>query len=109
MPSSADLKDAQATVEVANPDESNVIPEAKIAERVEELGLGEANDAPFPLADPGDYYEGLWCGIPNYKCPYCIFATLEGSGAVELHILSKIDIGDPRHMKAMELQEGGLG
>ena len=62
----------------------------------------------FPLAEPGEYYVGLWSGLPNYKCPYCHYATLEGSGAVELHILAKIDQGGPqaaRHLKALELKE----
>lgn len=63
---------------------------------------------PFPLADPGEYYVGLWSGKPNYGCPYCLFATLEGNGRVELHILEKIDQGSIRHQKALELHEGGL-
>lgn len=58
---------------------------------------------PFPLAEPGEYYIGLWSGKPNYGCPYCGYATLSGSDAVELHILSKIDQGHPRHLKALEV------
>jgi hypothetical protein len=58
---------------------------------------------PFPLAEPGEYYIGLWSGHPNYGCPYCSYATLSGSGAVELHILSKVDQGNPRHLKALEI------
>lgn len=57
-----------------------------------------------PLAEPGEFYVGLWCGIPNYGCPYCLYRTLEGSGAVELHILEKIGRANPRHMKALELK-----
>jgi hypothetical protein len=56
---------------------------------------------PFPLAEPGEYYIGLWSGLPNYGCPYCGYATLDGSGAVEIHILSKIDQGNPKHLVAL--------
>jgi hypothetical protein len=64
-----------------------------------------AGDEPaYPLAEPGDYYIGLWSGLPNYGCPYCGYATLEGSGAVELHILARVDQGDERHLKALELK-----
>lgn len=63
-----------------------------------------APGTPFPLAEPGAYYIGLWSGKPNYGCPYCGYATLEGSGAVELHILNKIDAGERRHQKALELK-----
>src|SRR5664279_477044 len=40
----------------------------------------------FPLAEAGQYYIGLWCNLPNYGCPYCSYATIEGPDAVELHI-----------------------
>jgi hypothetical protein len=59
---------------------------------------------PFPLAEPGEYYIGLWSGKPNYGCPYCGYATLDGSSVVELHILAKVDQGNPRHLKALELR-----
>lgn len=59
---------------------------------------------PFPLAEPGEYYIGLWSGLPNYGCPYCPYATLDGPGQVELHILAMVDAGNPRHMKALELK-----
>lgn len=61
-------------------------------------GSGE----PFPLAEPGEYYIGLWSGLPNYGCPYCSYATLQGPGAVELHILARIDQGNIKHFKALE-------
>lgn len=50
-------------------------------------------------ADPemGQFFIGRWFGKPNYGCPYCTFSTLDGTGAVELHILSKIDSGDIKH------------
>lgn len=64
-----------------------------------------ADDAPpFPLADPGEYYIGLWSGLPNFGCPYCGYATLSGSDAVEIHILSKIEQGHTRHLKALEIK-----
>lgn len=59
------------------------------------------SEEPYPLADQGPYYIGLWSGKPNFGCPYCSFATLQGSGAVELHILEKIDQGNARHMPAL--------
>jgi hypothetical protein len=57
---------------------------------------------PFPLAEPGEYYIGLWSGLPNFGCPYCGYATLDGSGAVEIHILSKIDQGNLKHLVALD-------
>jgi len=65
-------------------------------------------EPPFPLAEAGEYYIGLWSGLANYGCPYCSYATLDGSGAVELHILAKADQGDLRHLKALDLMTGGL-
>lgn len=72
-----------------------------------------ASEAVFPLADAGPYYAGLWSGVPNYKCPYCSYATLarspnEGNGAIELHILAALDRGGhtaERHLKALEKKE----
>jgi hypothetical protein len=77
---------------------SKAVPESKVPEQ-----------KPFPLADAGKYYDGMWSGIPNYKCPYCHYAVLgrtpeRGDGAIELHILTRIDTGDPRHLKALELE-----
>lgn len=69
----------------------------------EETPTGE--EAPFPLADAGEYYDGLWAGHPNYKCPYCSYATLEGSGAVEIHILTRIEQGSKRHQAALSKKE----
>lgn len=66
------------------------------------------SEPPFPLAEPGEYYIGLWSGLANYGCPYCSYSTLDGSGAVELHILAKADQGDLRHLKALDLMTGGL-
>lgn len=67
---------------------------------------GSAED--FPLADAGPYYIGLWCGRPNYGCPYCLEKHLantpeEGNGVIELHILSRIDQNDARHMEALNV------
>lgn len=64
-------------------------------------------DAPFPLADAGPYFIGMWGDYPNYGCPYCLEAQLadspeQGTGIIELHILSKIDAGDVRHMAALD-------
>jgi hypothetical protein len=56
----------------------------------------------FPLAEPGDYYIGLWSGKPNYGCPYCGFATLDGPKAVEVHIESKVNQGNKRHPEILE-------
>ena len=60
------------------------------------------DNPPFPLAEPGEYYIGLWSGKPNYGCPYCGYATLDGSGSVEIHILSKIDQGNLKHLVALD-------
>lgn len=94
QPTLASLEGASATVKKAEPVAVEPEPEPKPA----------ANDEVFPLADAGQYYEGLWCGKPNYKCPYCGFATLAGNDAVELHILEKIDQGHVRHLPALELK-----
>jgi hypothetical protein len=51
------------------------------------------------------YREGSWAGKPNYKCPYCAYATLRGSDDVELHILNKLEQGDPRHLPALDKKE----
>lgn len=64
----------------------------------------------FPLADAGPYYIGMWGEYPNYGCPYCLEAHLadtpeQGTGIIELHILSKIDQGDVRHMEALNKKE----
>lgn len=61
-----------------------------------------AGDDRFPLADPGEFYSGLWSGLPLFKCPYCLFTSLEGSGAIEIHILTKIEQGSQSHRAALE-------
>lgn len=70
----------------------------------------EDQPKPFPLADPGQYYVGLWSGLPLFGCPYCPYTSLAsdgGDGQIELHILYRIDAGDIKHRKALET-EGGL-
>lgn len=32
------------------------------------------------------YQIGEWAGHPNYGCPYCPFATLDGTALVVAHI-----------------------
>lgn len=54
-------------------------------------------------ADP-EYYIGLWGKTPLYGCPYCTYSSIQGSGAVEFHILAKLDTGDLAHRKALELK-----
>lgn len=67
-----------------------------------------AADESFPLADRGPYFVDMWDGShPNYGCPYCLERQLadspeEGNGVIELHILEKIDKGDPLHMAALD-------
>lgn len=83
------------------PDEEvEVLPPVHVEEEVAKPITPE----PFPLADPGEYYNGLWNDLPNYKCPYCMYATLSGDYAVEMHILAKVEQGHPRHMSALELK-----
>ena len=36
--------------------------------------------------DPETYQIGTWAGLPNYGCPLCPYATLEGTGLVVTHI-----------------------
>lgn len=70
----------------------------------------EDQPKPFPLADPGQYYVGLWSGLPLFGCPFCPYTSLAsdgGDGQIELHILYRIDAGDIKHRKALET-EGGL-
>lgn len=85
------LEDAQAAVEVASGK-----PEAP------EASQPAVEGEKFPLADAGEYYTGMWGDYPNFGCPYCMFATLDGNGAVELHILERVDQGNEAHMKALE-------
>jgi hypothetical protein len=58
-------------------------------------------EVPGEGVDP-EYFIGTWSGKPLHGCPYCPWTTLEGSGAVELHVLSKIDSGDLPHRAALE-------
>lgn len=70
----------------------------------------EDQPKPFPLADPGQYYVGLWSGLPLFGCPFCPYTCLEsdgGDGQIELHILYRIDAGNEAHRKALDT-EGGL-
>lgn len=100
MSSPVDDDDMMATMSVASKE-----PEPE-AEPVKAQSQPEKEE-PFPLADPGEYYIGLWSGIPNFGCPYCGFATLQGSGAVEIHVLERIEQGNARHMEALKHNEGG--
>lgn len=49
------------------------IPEQTIREVLEE----HKND---------QYFDSLWCGIPNYKCPFCPHKSLGGPAAIDAHI-----------------------
>lgn len=93
------LEEARADVTVAKtPVASEVVPQPK--------KHPAAGDEPkYPLADPGDYYIGMWGKLPNYGCPHCGFATLKGTGDVEIHILTMIEIGDLKHQKALEIKK----
>jgi hypothetical protein len=33
------------------------------------------------------YFGGYWRGLPNFQCPYCPHATVDGSAAIERHIV----------------------
>lgn len=101
MSSAADDRPEETGLEGAQATLSAPVPEPEAAP------APAANDERFPLAEPGEYYSGLWSGIPNYSCPYCMYATLEGSGAVELHILERIEQGSERHQAALKTDEGG--
>lgn len=61
----------------------------------------------------GEYFIGMWSDLPNFGCPYCPFSVLgsrheptTGNGEVELHVLTQIDSGEPRHLAALTLKEG---
>ncbi len=42
-----------------------------------------------PEPDFGEYFIGYWHEFRNYGCPHCPYATLEGPGAVNSHILER--------------------
>ena len=104
----ADLRLTAEASEAEAPEVATVFPAAAIETpapvTVQRRHPAAGSEPPFPLADPGEYYIGLWAGKPNYGCPYCSYATLAGPGAVELHILARIDQGHPKHLKALELR-----
>lgn len=88
-----DLPDPQIELEILEVDGEN----EQASESVFALEIEET----LPKAEP--YRVEDWCGKPNYKCPYCSFSTLSGSGAIELHILAEIDRGvKVRHLQALE-------
>lgn len=91
----ADAADApdEETEEVL-PDPSDVHPAASV----------EVRRATLDTSEYGKYFIGMWGPKPNFGCPYCPYASIEGEGDVELHILSKIDSGDLKHMAALELE-----
>lgn len=97
----------QQEEEVQPPTDDLPAPPPTALDRARSLRLsGTAED--FPLADAGPYYVGLWCGRPNYGCPYCLEKHLantpdEGNGIIELHILTRIDQNDARHKEALNV------
>jgi hypothetical protein len=66
----------------------------------------EDEDLAAGREEHGEYFIGLWNGIPNFGCPYCSFSTIEqgGNGLVELHTLAMIDSGELKHMAALQLK-----
>lgn len=63
----------------------------------------DSGPKPFPLADAGEYYIGLWSDrVPMWGCPYCTFTTSEGSNTIAWHIFDKADQGNKRHVPALE-------
>lgn len=54
----------------------------------------------------GEFFIGLWGDKPNFGCPYCYYATIEGAGAVELHIMDKVNAGDIPHRESLIVPEG---
>lgn len=42
-----------------------------------------------PSPDPETYQAGTWSGVPNFVCPYCPYATLDGTALVVAHIASE--------------------
>lgn len=98
----------QQEEEVQPPTDDLPAPPPTALDQARSLRLsGTAED--FPLADAGPYYVGLWCGRPNYGCPYCLEKHLantpeEGNGVIELHILSRIDQNDARHLEALNVK-----
>jgi hypothetical protein len=90
-----DFPDPQVDPAVSTSSEAKTAAESK-ADRA------EAKEAEAVLER---YREGSWAGHPNYKCPYCAYATLNGSDDVELHILSRLEQGDSRHLPALDKKE----
>lgn len=73
--------------------------------------VADGPGAPAPEGTEMKYYEGMWGNIPNFKCPYCPYASIglgdggTGHDAIQFHIDSMINAGEPRHWAAA--QEGG--
>lgn len=112
-PSEADTSDAQAPstdaqVASADPVEPEQTKEAATdePEALAPSAVHPAAAAGFTEADvdpaKGEFYIGMWNSYPNYGCPYCFYSSIDGSGDIELHILSKIDSGDINHRKYLE-------
>lgn len=65
----------------------------------------DRNQVIIPMPELGKYYIGDWNGHPNYGCPVCGYATLEGPSKVEDHILFKIDQGSNKHLEWLEKED----
>lgn len=57
-----------------------------INEDTPQAAVNDSPKAQVAAAKEEPYRSGEWDGIPNYKCPYCLYATIEGSHAVQVHI-----------------------
>ena len=57
---------------------------------------GETEPAPL---NTDKFFSGYWHGKPNYKCPYCAHATLEGTDAIYAHIQERVNNGGTNHLQ----------
>lgn len=90
----------QHTEEDAATDDAPEAPAPSSVHPAAAPGFEEADVNP----EMGQFFIGMWYTKPNYGCPYCAYASIEGSGDVELHILSKIDSGDIKHRVYLDEQ-----
>lgn len=45
-----------------------------------------------------EFFIGYWGKQRLYGCPYCPYSTTDGNGFVDVHVLSKADAGEARHV-----------
>lgn len=123
----ADEQEATANEAAATPPETTTAPSAVdvspeppneaevLAEQEEALppstvhsaapaGTVENDELKKGREEYGEYFIGMWGDLPNFGCPYCSYASIDGNGFVELHVLGSIDAGEIRHMAALQLR-----